>query len=141
MTESVPEGCHNTSSATQELDDLMASLSDFKVSTCVYIHADSLPLHISIHGQIDIFMFSGILCCENVPIVYSIAGLLFRRAVLNYQQIWISVWWGCTVVAIPLVATAMHSFITSIFYIQRTSCIANTQGHECVQANLKAKPN
>ena len=31
VTESVPEGCHNTSSATQELDELMASLSDFKV--------------------------------------------------------------------------------------------------------------
>ena len=31
VTESVPDGCRTASSATQELDDLMASLSDFKV--------------------------------------------------------------------------------------------------------------
>jgi len=36
VTESVPAGCQSASSATQELDDLMASLSDFK------IHASSL---------------------------------------------------------------------------------------------------
>ncbi|XP_043245047.1 paxillin-like isoform X1 [Amphibalanus amphitrite] len=36
VTESVPEGCHNTSSATQELDDLMASLSDFKIHATSY---------------------------------------------------------------------------------------------------------
>ena len=33
VTESVPDGCRTASSATQELDDLMASLSDFKVGT------------------------------------------------------------------------------------------------------------
>ncbi|XP_037090094.1 paxillin-like isoform X3 [Pollicipes pollicipes] len=31
VTESVPDGCKSASSATQELDDLMASLSDFKI--------------------------------------------------------------------------------------------------------------
>ncbi|XP_043211506.1 leupaxin-like isoform X2 [Amphibalanus amphitrite] len=31
VTESVPDGCRTASSATQELDDLMASLSDFKL--------------------------------------------------------------------------------------------------------------
>ncbi|XP_037092156.1 paxillin-like isoform X2 [Pollicipes pollicipes] len=36
VTESVPEGCQTTSSATQELDDLMASLSDFKVHATSY---------------------------------------------------------------------------------------------------------
>ena len=33
VTESVPDGCRTASSATQELDDLMASLSDFKVQS------------------------------------------------------------------------------------------------------------
>jgi len=36
VTESVPEGCTNPASATQELDDLMASLSDFKIHAHSY---------------------------------------------------------------------------------------------------------